>query len=253
MKEKTMQNNNLVLITGGTGDIGTAVSQQLDSTYKHVIALDLLSTEKAKLWEQEQKELGYNNISFRHMDVTDFDQCQEVISRIIKEFGNVDALINNAGITRDAVFSKMTKEQWDEVLRVNLDGMFNTTRQVVESMKAQASGRIVNVSSVNAQKGQFSQANYAASKAGVYGFTKSLAQELMIKNITVNSISPGYVDTRLMQGIRPDILDGIINLIPAKRLAEPKEIAWAIEFLISEKSSYITGANLSINGGLHMY
>lgn len=139
------------------------------------------------------------------------------------------------------------------MLRVNLDGMFNVTKQVVESMKAQESGRIVNVSSVNAQKGQFSQANYAASKAGVYGFTKSLAQELMIKNITVNSISPGYVNTRLMKGIRPDILDGIINLIPAKRLAEPQEIAWAIEFLISEKSRYITGANLSVNGGLHMY
>ncbi|MGL6029201.1 MAG: SDR family oxidoreductase, partial [Legionella sp.] len=167
--------------------------------------------------------------------------------------GSIDALVNNAGITRDAVFTKMTKQQWDEVLRVNLDGMFNVTRQVVDSMKVQQWGRIVNVSSVNAQKGQFSQANYAASKAGVYGFTKSLAQELMLKNITVNSISPGYVNTRLMQGIRPDILDEIINQIPAKRLAEPEEIAWAIEFLLSEKSCYITGANLSINGGLHMY
>jgi acetoacetyl-CoA reductase len=248
-----MQNNNVVLITGGTGDIGTAVAKELDSTYKHVIALDLIADEKGMLWEQELKKQDYNNISFRHMDVTDFEQCQEVIGSIIKEFGRVDALINNAGITRDAVFTKMTKQQWDEVLRVNLDGMFNVTRQVVEGMKEQASGRIVNVSSVNAQKGQFSQANYAASKAGVYGFTKSLAQELMIKNITVNSLSPGYVNTRLMQGIRPDILDGIINLIPAKRLAEPQEIAWAIEFLISEKSRYITGANLSVNGGLHMY
>lgn len=248
-----MQNNNVVLITGGTGDIGTAVAKQLDSTYKHVIALDLISPEKGKLWMQDLIDQEYKNISFRHMDVTDFDQCEKVISLIIEECGNVDALINNAGITRDAVFSKMTKQQWDEVLRVNLDGMFNVTRQVVECMKAQKSGRIVNVSSVNAQKGQFSQTNYAASKAGVYGFTKSLAQELMMKNITVNSISPGYVNTRLMQGIRPDILDGIINLIPAKRLGEPQEIAWAIEFLISEKSRYITGANLSINGGLHMY
>jgi acetoacetyl-CoA reductase len=248
-----MQNNNVVLITGGTGDIGTAVAKELNSTYKHVIALDLISVEKGMLWERDLREQDFNNITFRHMDVTDFDQCKQVIGLIIKEFGTVDALINNAGITRDAVFTKMTKQQWDEVLRVNLDGMFNVTRQVVEGMKAQGSGRIVNVSSVNAQKGQFSQANYAASKAGVYGFTKSLAQELMIKNITVNSISPGYVDTRLMQGIRPDILDGIINLIPAKRLADPQEIAWAIEFLISEKSRYITGANLSVNGGLHMY
>jgi len=248
-----MLNNNVVLITGGTGDIGTAVVKQLNATFKHVIALDLIPNEKGRLWEQELHEQNYTNALFRHMDVTDYDQCEEVVETIIKQYGNVDVLINNAGITRDAVFTKMTKKQWDEVLRVNLDGMFNVTRQVVEGMKTQGSGRIVNVSSVNAQKGQFSQANYAASKAGVYGFTKSLAQELMIKNITVNSISPGYVNTRLMQGIRPDILDGIINLIPAKRLAEPQEIAWAIEFLISEKSRYITGANLSVNGGLHMY
>jgi len=228
-----MQNNNVVLITGGTGDIGTAVAKQLDASYAHVIALDLLPDEKGHAWVEELKNEGYKNIYFRHMDVTDFDQCKQVIDALIKEFGNVDVLINNAGITRDSVFNKMTKQQWDEVLRVNLDGMFNVTRQVVEGMKAQESGRIVNVSSVNAQKGQFSQANYAASKAGVYGFTKSLAQELMMKNITVNSLSPGYVNTRLMQGIRPDILDQIINQIPAKRLAEPQEIAWAIEFLIS--------------------
>lgn len=248
-----MLNNNVVLITGGTGDIGTAVAKQLDSTFKHVIALDLISNDQGEAWLQDLKEQEYKNVTFRHMDVTDYEQCSEVIGLIIEKFGSIDVLINNAGITRDAVFTKMTKKQWDEVLRVNLDGMFNVTKQVVESMKAQESGRIVNVSSVNAQKGQFSQANYAASKAGVYGFTKSLAQELMIKNITVNSISPGYVNTRLMKGIRPDILDGIINLIPAKRLAEPQEIAWVIEFLISEKSRYITGANLSVNGGLHMY
>lgn len=248
-----MANTNVALITGGTGDIGTATAKQLNETYKHVVALDVLADDKANEWQRALHEEGYKNISFRHMDVTNFDECKEVVDDIVRHYGTVDVLINNAGITRDSVFTKMTKQQWDEVLRVNLDGMFNVTRQVVEGMKAQASGRIVNVSSVNAQKGQFSQANYAASKAGVYGFTKSLAQELMIKNITVNSISPGYVNTRLMQGIRPDILDGIINLIPAKRLAEPQEIAWAIEYLISEKSRYITGANLSINGGLHMY
>lgn len=248
-----MHNNNVALITGGTGDIGTAIAKQFDPIFNHVIALDLISDEKGNAWKQALIDEGYKNISFKHMDVTDFDQCKETIEDIIKTCGNIDVLINNAGITRDAVFTKMTKQQWDEVLRVNLDGMFNATRQVVENMKDHQSGRIVNVSSVNAQKGQFSQANYAASKAGVYGFTKSLAQELMIKNITVNSISPGYVNTRLMQGIRPDILDAIISQIPAKRLAEPEEIAWAIEFLISEKSSYITGANLSINGGLHMY
>lgn len=251
--ENFMHNHNVVLITGGTGDIGTAVAKQLNACSKHVIALDLASVEHGKAWEAEMMDEGYRNVAFRHMDVSDYDQCEKVILSVIKEFGDVDVLINNAGITRDAVFTKMTKQQWDEVLRVNLDGMFNVTRQVVDNMREHQSGRIVNVSSVNAQKGQFSQANYAASKAGVYGFTKSLAQELMNKNITVNSISPGYVNTRLMKGIRPDILESIIQLIPAKRLAEPEEIAWAIDFLVSEKSRYITGANLSINGGLHMY
>lgn len=248
-----MHNHNVALITGGTGDLGTAIAKQLNSSSKHVFALDLASVEQGKVWEKEMSEEGYRNVTFRHMDVTDYDQCEKVIYSIIKEFGNIDVLINNAGITRDAVFTKMTKKQWDEVLRVNLDGMFNVTRQVVENMREHESGRIVNVSSVNAQKGQFSQANYAASKAGVYGFTKSLAQELMSKNITVNSISPGYVDTRLMKGIRPDILESIIAQIPAKRLAEPQEIGWAVEFLVGDKSRYITGANLSINGGLHMY
>ena len=248
-----MQNEKVVLITGGTGDIGTAIATQLAPLYGKVIALDVISDERADQWLSALHEQGYSQILFRHMDVTDFDQCKVAIDWIVEEFGRIDVLINNAGITRDAVFNKMTKQQWDEVLRVNLDGMFNTTKQVVESMSHQESGRIINISSVNAQKGQFSQANYAASKAGVYGFTKSLAQELMVKNITVNSISPGYVNTRLMQGIRPDILQSIVELIPAKRLAEPEEVAWVVEFLINEKSRYITGANLSINGGLHMY
>ena len=248
-----MQNKQVILITGGTGDIGTAIAKELAPFYGSIIALDVVADNKGEIWQEELNKQGFNHLHFKHMDVTNFAECEEVIKTIINEFGRVDVLINNAGITRDAVFHKMTKQQWDEVLRVNLDGMFNVTRQVVETMREQKSGRIVNISSVNAQKGQFSQANYAASKAGIYGFTKSLAQELMACNITVNSISPGYVNTRLMKGIRPDILDTIINLIPAKRLAEPEEVAWAVEFLINEKSRYITGANLSINGGLHMY
>jgi len=248
-----MNNGKVVLITGGIGDIGTAIVKQLDQSYGAVVALDIASADDTAQWLAELQREGGRNILYRQMDVTDFDQCQHVINGVAAELGHIDVLINNAGITRDAVFHRMTKQQWDEVLRVNLDGMFNVTRQVVDYMRAQESGRIVNISSVNAQKGQFSQANYAASKAGVYGFTKSLAQELMVKNITVNSLSPGYVDTRLMAGIRPDILDAIIASIPAKRLAKPEEIAWAVEFLIDEKSRYITGSNLSINGGLHMY
>ncbi|MDI9819202.1 MULTISPECIES: acetoacetyl-CoA reductase [unclassified Legionella] len=248
-----MQEEKVVLITGGTGDIGTAIIKKLSSIYGKVIALDVLPEREAGLWQSEMEEQGYQNVFYRKMDVSNFEECEAVIKDILSEFGRADVLINNAGITRDAVFTKMTKQQWDQVLRVNLDSMFNVTRHVVEQMREQESGRIINISSVNAQKGQFSQANYAASKAGVYGFTKSLAQELMSKNITVNSISPGYVDTRLMKGIRADILQSIIDLIPAKRLAEPEEIAWVVEFLADEKSAYITGANLSINGGLHMY
>ena len=248
-----MDREKVVLVTGGTGDIGTAIVHQLDKTYGAIVAIDIVSPEIAQTWLDTMREQGVKHAAYRQMDVSSFDQCAQTIPDIAKTFGRIDVLINNAGITRDAVFHKMTKQQWDDVLRVNLDGMFNVTRHVVDYMLSQESGRIVNVSSVNAQKGQFSQTNYAASKAGVYGFTKSLAQELMSKNITVNSLSPGYVDTRLMQGIRPDILETIIAQIPAKRLAKTEEIAWAVEFLISERSGYITGANLSINGGLHMY
>ena len=245
--------NKVVLITGGIGDIGTAMAKALSPKYEHVLALDINSEPDVGEWLESLQQNGFENIGYRKMDVRSFDECKQVIQAIANDFGHIDVLINNAGITRDAVFHKMTEQQWQDVLRVNLDGMFNVTRHVVEYMRAQESGRIVNISSVNAQKGQFSQANYAASKSGIYGFTKSLAQELMPKNITVNSLSPGYVNTHLMKDIRPDILEKIIEQIPAKRLAQPEEIAWAVEFLISEKSQYITGANLSINGGLHMY
>lgn len=248
-----MQKMKTAIITGGTGDIGTAIIKQLSPCHAHVVALDIISEEQVARWLAGLKEQGYNNVHFKSLDVSNFEQCENVIAKIITEFGPIDVLVNNAGITRDAVFTKMTPAQWNEVLRVNLDSMFNVTRQVVESMRAQEFGRIVNISSVNAQKGQFSQANYAAAKAGIYGFTKSIAQELMGKNITVNSLSPGYVNTRLMKGIRPDILDGIIQQIPAKRLAEPEEIAWIVAFLVSDKNSYMTGSNLSVNGGLHMY
>nr|WP_256478811.1 acetoacetyl-CoA reductase [Legionella sp. 27cVA30] len=243
----------VVLITGGMGDIATAIAKQLNKAYGPVVALDVASQEEGEHWRANLNEQGFHKVHYRKMDVTNFEECGEVIAAIAAQFGRIDVLINNAGITRDAVFHKMTKQQWDDVLRVNLDGMFNVTRHVVEYMRAQESGRIVNISSVNGQRGQFSQANYAASKAGVYGFTKSLAQELMAKNITVNSLSPGYVNTHLMEGIRQDILEKIVEQIPAKRLAKPEEIAWAVDFLLDDRSIYITGSNLSINGGLHMY
>lgn len=247
-----MDNNKVLLVTGGMGDIATAIIQEVIEDYGIVVALDINDIAHSKEWLKKFKTNGKHKIIYRQMDVTNFDECHVVISELIKEYARIDALINNAGITRDAVFHKMTLSQWNEVLRVNLDGMFNVTRNAVEIMREQQFGRIINISSVNGQKGQFSQANYAASKAGVYGFTKSLAQELISKNVTVNSISPGYVNTHLMEDIRPDILENIINLIPAKRLAEPSEVAWAVRFLLNERSQYITGANLNINGGLYM-
>lgn len=247
-----MKMHNMLLITGGMGDIGTAIAKSVSDAYKHVIALDIAGDEEVQDWLQKLRAEDYNGIEFRRMDVANYEDCERVICALQKEYGSIQALVNNAGITRDAVFTKMTKQQWDAVLRVNLDGMFNVTKQVVEDMRDQGFGRIINISSVNALKGQFSQANYAASKSGVYGFTKSLAQELMSKNITVNAISPGYVDTRLMQGIRTDILDSIIADIPARRLARPDEIAHAVRFLLDDNSAYITGSNLSINGGLYM-
>ncbi|HCA89753.1 MAG: beta-ketoacyl-ACP reductase [Legionellaceae bacterium] len=248
-----MAQDKVALITGGTGDIGTAIVKRLNSFYTQVIALDVVADDVGQAWQKDMHKQGYHHAYFQTTDVTDYKACQAVIHHIQQTHGRIDALINNAGITRDAVFHKMTKAQWDAVLSVNLDGMFNMTQPVVQLMREQQSGRIVNISSVNAQKGQFSQANYAAAKAGIYGFTKSLAQELMLKKITVNSVSPGYVDTHLMKNIRPDILADIIKAIPAQRLAHPDEIAWAVSFLIADESAYITGANLSINGGLHMY
>lgn len=247
-----MDGSRVALVTGGLGDIGTAMAKMLSPLYGHVVALDLNPTADGAAWVKELAGQGFKNLHYYHMDVTNFEQCQKIIAELIQKWGRIDALINNAGITRDAVFNKMSKEQWDMVLRVNLDGMFHVSKPVVAQMIAQSAGRIVNISSVNGQKGQFSQANYAASKSGVYGFTKSLAQELIGKNITVNSISPGYVDTKMMKAIRPDILESIIAQIPAKRLAKPEEIAWAAEFLLSDRSIYITGTNLSVNGGFYM-
>lgn len=249
----SMTNSRNCLITGGLGDIGLAVIRQLSPRCNKIFVLDLIHELDASKILDKLKLEGIKNIEYHQVDVADFDSCGEVIDNILKRFDSIDYVVNNAGITRDSIFTKMTKKQWDEVLSVNLDGMFSICRHCVPTMKDNKFGRIVNVSSVNAQKGQFSQANYAASKAGIYGFTKSLAQELMSSNITVNSISPGYVDTKLMKGIRPDILDTIIAQIPAKRLAKPQEVAHAIDFMLQDDSAYITGSNLSINGGLHMY
>ncbi len=206
-------------------------------------------------WQKDMAAAGLNgsHSALVFGDVTDFDAMGEMVRDLTAEHGGVDILINCAGITRDATFRKMTPEQWRAVLSTNLDSVFNVTRHVIDGMVERGWGRIINISSVNAVRGQFGQTNYAAAKAGILGFTKSLAQEVVKKGVTVNAISPGYVQTEMVMAIREDVRQKIVSEIPAGRLAMPEEIADAVAFLASENSAYITGTNLAVNGGLHMY
>jgi len=184
--------------------------------------------------------------------VEDFDSCADMFYRIGSIIGPVDILVNNAGITRDGVFKRMSESDWYDVINTNLNSVFNVTRQVVEGMSDRGWGRIINVSSVNALKGQFGQTNYSAAKAGMHGFSKALAQEVVRKGVTVNTISPGYVATEMVMAIRAEVREQIVAAIPMGRLAEPDEIAGLVAYLASDDAGYITGANISINGGLHM-
>jgi acetoacetyl-CoA reductase len=185
-------------------------------------------------------------------NVEDFDSCADMFYRIASILGPVDILVNNAGITRDGVFKRMSESDWYDVINTNLNSVFNVTRQVVEGMTDRGWGRIINVSSVNALKGQFGQTNYSAAKAGMHGFSKALAQEVVRKGVTVNTISPGYVATEMVMAIRAEVREQIVASIPMGRLAQPDEIAGLVSYLSSDGAGYITGANISINGGLHM-
>jgi len=186
-------------------------------------------------------------------DVADYDSCQKCVAQVQKDIGPIDILINNAGITRDMTFRKMGKGDWDAVIRTNLDSMFNMTKQVIEGMLERSWGRIINVSSVNGSKGAFGQTNYAAAKAGIHGFTKSLALEVAKKGITVNTISPGYIGTKMVMAIPKEVLETkIIPQIPVSRLGKPDEVAGLIIYLCSDEAAFVTGANIAINGGQHM-
>jgi acetoacetyl-CoA reductase len=206
-------------------------------------------------WREAMAAAGLNGASsgLAFGDVTDFDAMGAMVRKIEADHGPIDILVNCAGITRDSTFRKMSLEQWRAVLTTNLDSVFNVTRHVIDGMVERGWGRIINISSVNAVRGQFGQTNYAAAKAGILGFTKSLAQEVVRKGVTVNAISPGYVQTDMVMAIRDDVREKIVAEIPAGRLARPEEIADAVAFLASENSAYITGTNLAVNGGLHMY
>ncbi|MGH8650735.1 MAG: acetoacetyl-CoA reductase [Gammaproteobacteria bacterium] len=239
----------VALVTGGTGGIGAAICLQLAASCAKV-ATNYRNEEKAQKWLAETKAI-YGFKTYR-VDVTDFDACQRLVERIEKDLGPIDILVNNAGVTKDATLRKMGKEQWDTVLRINLDSVFNVTRQVIQGMMDRGYGRIVNISSINGQKGQIGQSNYAASKAGMHGFTMSLAQEVARKGVTVNTVSPGYIATDMVMAVPEEIRNQIIAQIPVGRLGTPEEVAYLVDFLVSDQAAFITGADFAQNGGQHM-
>ena len=244
----------IALVTGGVGGIGTAICKRLAADGHFVVANYAIPGTEVK-WQQSMAAAGLNGSSsaLAFGDVSDFDAMGEMVRKIEAEHGPIGILVNCAGITRDSTFRKMTPDQWRAVLSTNLDSVFNVTRHVIDGMLERVWGRIINISSVNAVRGQFGQTNYAAAKAGILGFTKSLAQEVIRKGVTVNAISPGYVQTDMVAAIREDVRQKIVSEIPAGRLAMPAEVADAVAFLASDNAGYITGTNLSVNGGLHMY
>ena len=244
----------VALVTGGVGGIGTAICKKLASDGYFVVANYAIDgTEKP--WKEKMAAAGLNGGSsaLAFGDVSDYEAMGRMVREIEAQHGPIDVLVNCAGITRDATFRKMTPEQWKAVISTNLDSVFNVTRHVIEGMMERGWGRVINISSVNAVRGQFGQTNYSAAKAGILGFTKALAQEVVKKGVTVNAISPGYVETDMVKAIREDVRQKIVAEIPAGRLATVDEVAEAVAFLASEKASYITGTNLNVNGGLHMY
>ena len=237
-------------VTGGMGGIGTSICQRLHRDGFKVIAGCGPSRDFNK-WLDEQQALGY---SFHASvgNVADWDSTVEAFSKAMQEHGPIDVLVNNAGITRDRMFLKMTPEDWRAVIDTNLNSMFNVTKQVVPGMVERGWGRIIQISSVNGQKGQAGQTNYSAAKAGMHGFTMALAQELAAKGVTVNTVAPGYIGTDMVRAIRPDVLEKIVATIPAKRLGTPEEIGSIVGWLAGDDSGFTTGAEISCNGGLHM-
>ena len=241
----------VALVTGATGGLGTAICKRLSEDGFHVIA-NYNSADKAKKWKEAVEADGYQ-FDMYQADVSDFDAVGDMIKQVEMSVGPIDVLVNNAGITRDGQFRKMTKENWDSVLKTNLYSVFNCTRHVINQMMDRNYGRIINISSVNGQRGQFGQANYSAAKAGMHGFTKTLAMEVARKGITVNTISPGYIATDMVMAVPEEIRNKIVAEIPMGRLGGTEEIAHLVSFLASQETSFITGANYAINGGQHVY
>ncbi|MDO4709948.1 MAG: acetoacetyl-CoA reductase [Pseudomonadota bacterium] len=240
----------VALVTGGTGGIGTAIIKQL-ADMGHKVATNYRNEEKARAWAEKMQAEGYD-ITLVKGDVTSEEQAAAMVKEVEAKLGPVEILINNAGITRDGTFHKMKGSQWRDVIDTNLNSCFNVTRQVIEGMRERKWGRIIQISSINGLKGQYGQANYAAAKAGMHGFTISLARENAKNGITVNTISPGYIATDMVMAVPEEVRAKIVADIPTGRLGTPEEIAYGVGFLADEKAGWITGCNLDINGGHHM-
>ena len=238
------------LVTGGTGGIGTALVRHLIDQ-GHRVASNYRDRDKAQAWGQRMRELGYE-VTLVYGDVSDNASSQAMVEEVEAALGPIDILVNNAGITRDSTFHKMDYQQWSEVVQTNLNACFNVTRPIIEGMRARRWGRIVQISSVNGQKGQYGQANYAAAKAGIHGFTISLALENARYGITVNTVSPGYIATDMVKAVPLEVREKIVAQIPMGRMGHPDEVARAVTFLTAQESEWITGANLAINGGHYM-
>ena len=241
----------VAFVSGGMGGIGSAICRRLGAAGHTIVAGCLPGYERKDEWLGAMRNEGYK-VHAAEGNVADYESCAAMFYNVRSVVGNVDILVNNAGITRDSLFKRMTERDWNEVINTNLNSVFNVTRQVIDGMVERNWGRIVNISSVNAIKGQFGQTNYSAAKAGMAGFSKALAQEVVRKGVTVNTVSPGYVETDMVMSIRADVRQQIIDSIPMGRLAKPEEIAAVVAFLVSEEAGYITGANISVNGGMHM-
>ncbi|MDH3288998.1 MAG: beta-ketoacyl-ACP reductase [Betaproteobacteria bacterium] len=243
----------VAVVTGGMGGIGEAICMRLAKAGHKVVATYSPGNTKSAQWLQEMKAKGFDFHAVQ-VDVIDFDSCQKAVAKIQSDVGAVDILVNNAGITRDKTFAKMSKDDWDAVLRTNLDSVFNMTKPVCDGMVSRGWGRIINISSVNGQKGQFGQSNYSTAKAGMHGLTKALAQEVARKGVTVNTVSPGYIGTKMVLAVPKEVLDTkIIPQIPVGRLGKPEEVAELVAYICQDEASFMTGANVAINGGQHMY
>ncbi len=241
----------IAYVTGGMGGIGTSICKRLCKDGFTVVAGCGPNSPRRETWLKSMQVEGYA-VHASEGNVSDWTSTKEAFDKVRAEIGEVDVLVNNAGITRDGQFRKMSREDWDMVINTNLNSLFNVTKQVIDGMVERGWGRVINISSVNGQKGQFGQTNYSTAKAGLHGFSMALAQEVATKGVTVNTVSPGYVGTDMVKAIRPDVLEKIVAGIPVKRLAEPEEIASIVAWIASDEGGYATGSDFSINGGLHM-